>query len=258
MVDEALDEQENEFGEPEEFEAEEILELEGEDEESEQRERLSLTAQISSLLFVSPKPITLDDLAQATGKDSAVVQDAMEQVLDMYADSVHGFSVVEVAGGYQLRTAPAAAGVIRRFKPPKTRKLSRAAAETLAVIAYKQPVQRAEIESIRGVDALPTLKTLLDAKIVRVVGHENSVGRPALYGTTSRFLEVFGLRDLSELPSIRELEQLAEEPGETADWQVDLTEADFEEQNEEPSEVQILSEADDSSPAQQAQSQNAV
>lgn len=193
-------------------------EEDGEDSTNEPRVRLSLTAQISSILFVAIKPVTIEDLAEATRKDPAVVQEALDRVIDMYIDTVHGFTVVEVAGGYQLRTARAAGPVIKRYKPPKARRLSKAAAETLAVIAYKQPVQRAEIESLRGVDALPTIKTLIESKLVRIVGHENSIGNPALYGTTNKFLEVFGFRDLSELPSIRELEQLADDPGETEDW----------------------------------------
>lgn len=177
---------------------------------------LGLPAQISALLFIATAPLSIEDIARVTGSTHDAVQDALSRVQEFYIDSVHGFSLVDVNGGYQLRTASAALSVISKFRPPKAKRLSRAAAETLAVVAYKQPVHRAEIESIRGVDALPTLKTLLDSKLIRIVGKEDSVGHPALYGTTPRFLEIFGLRDLSDLPSMRDLQQFAKEPGDAS------------------------------------------
>ena len=97
----------------------------------------------------------------------------------------------------------------------RSKRLSKAAAETLAIVAYRQPVQKAEIEAIRGVDAIQTVKTLLDAKLIRIVGRDTTPGTPALYGTTDVFLEKFGLADLSELPSVRELKELESEPDES-------------------------------------------
>ena len=177
-------------------------------------EDLPLLARVSSLLFVSPRPLSIDTIAQATDATHEDVEVILAELANIYREEYHGFSLHQVGESYELRSSPKAASTIRRLIPARAKRLSRAAAETLAVIAYKQPVQRSEIEAIRGVDALPTLKTLLDAALIRVVGRDNSVGQPALYGTTTRFLERFGLRDLSELPTVRELSQLAAEPGE--------------------------------------------
>ncbi|MDR2337947.1 MAG: SMC-Scp complex subunit ScpB [Deltaproteobacteria bacterium] len=178
---------------------------------------LNLVATISSLLFVSPKPLKLETISEIVGLSVDDLEAVMEEVRGLYSDEKHGFALQKVGGGFQLRTAPAALPVIKKLKPNRGRRLSRAAAETLAVIAYKQPVQRAEIENVRGVDALPTLKTLLDAKLIRIIGKEDSVGNPVLYGTTQEFLEIFGLSDLSELPSVQEMTNLANEQGEVLD-----------------------------------------
>lgn len=179
--------------------------------------RLALTTRISSLLFVATKPLTVEQLSQSCGARAERVEKALEDVASLFDEQVHGFSLKQAAGCWQFRTIPAAATYIHRLIPKTARRLSRAAAETLAVIAYKQPVQRAEIEAIRGVDALPTLKTLIDAKLIRIVGREQSAGHPALYGTTKTFLEKFGLSDLSELPSSKELSQFFEEPGDVVE-----------------------------------------
>ncbi len=177
-------------------------------------EMFPLAARLGSILFVSPKPMTVDTLAYITKAPVNEVEEALAELALTFDPLRCGFSLCEVAGAWQLRTAPGLAKIVHALIPPKARKLSRAAAETLAVVAYKQPVQRAEIEAIRGVDALPTLKTLLEARLIRVVGTEESVGRPALYGTTQVFLEKFGLRDLSDLPPIRELLQVEADLGE--------------------------------------------
>ena len=180
----------------------------------EEEESLSPVARACALLFVAHKPVKFDALKYAAHLTTEEVEQAIAEITEMFRDETHGFSLHEVAGGYQFRTAAGAAATIKRYRPPKQRRLSKAAAETLAIIAYKQPIQRTEIENIRGVDALPTLKTLLDAKLVRIVGHEDSAGQPALYGTTEEFLEVFGLMDLAELPSLRELTEVTSDPGE--------------------------------------------
>lgn len=206
-----------------------ILELEDEEQGDEAGEvtfnapRIPLVAEVGSLLLVSSKPLTLARLTKVTGKSAEMVLGAISQIQDFYKEDVHGFTLVEVKGGFQFRTSPGAKEVVRRLYPARDRRLSKAAAETLAIVAYKQPVQRAEIESIRGVDAAPTLKTLLDSRLVRILGSEDAVGHPALYGTTDIFLEKFGLNDLSELPSLEEIERLADEPGEVPED--DFTEA---------------------------------
>ncbi len=177
---------------------------------------LPLTAELGAILFVATKPLSTERLAVLLRARSRIeeVETALLELADSLKSDVHGFSLVEVNGGWEIRTDPAAKSVIQRMIPPKAKRLSRAASETLAIIAYKQPVQKAEIESIRGVDAAPTLKTLLDARIIRIVGHDNAPGHPALYGTTNIFLEKFGLNDLGDLPTISEIQDLIEEPGE--------------------------------------------
>lgn len=201
--------------------AQEVLEVESLNEqivvEEEQLPTLKLEASIGAILFVSSKPVSVAKLAEITKATEQDVEAACEELKSRFVEELHGVILQEVAGGFQLRTSPGAAPIIRSMFPLKVRRLSRAAAETLAIIAYKQPVQRAEIEMIRGVDALPTLKTLLDAKLIRLIGREDTVGQPALYGTTPLFLERFGLNDLSELPTPRELSQLLSDPGEAAD-----------------------------------------
>ncbi len=188
--------------------------------EDEERERcvpeseLALSARLGALLFASTRPLSIETLAEAVSAEAGAVETAIESLKLVLSGDELGFSLIEVSGGYQLRSDPRAAKTVQKLIGPKGKRLSRAAAETLAVVAYKQPVQRSEIEAIRGVDALPTIKTLLDAKLIRIVGRGDAVGQPTLYGTTESFLERFGLRDLAELPPVREIEQLVEEPGE--------------------------------------------
>ena len=182
---------------------------------------------ISSLLFVAPRPISFERLLELSELSTDEVEAAIEDVKQLFNDDVHGFSLHEVSGGFQFRSAPQVAAVIKRMVPARTKRLSRAAGETLAVIAYKQPVERAEIEAIRGVDALPTLKTLIDAKLMRVIGKHDSPGHPVLYGTTAEFLERFGLTDLSALPTLHEFEQLASDPGESSNELGGESDSDF-------------------------------
>lgn len=178
---------------------------------------ISLREAVTALLFVAPRPLTAAQLAE----HCEVSTESVEEVLTILQTELNalevGYEIREIGGSWQFRTRASAARIITKLIPPRARKLSKAAAETLAVIAYKQPVPRSEIEAIRGVDALPTLKTLLDAKLIRVIGREDSVGHPALYGTTPTFLEKYGLRDLSELPTIREVVELKTEPGEVTE-----------------------------------------
>jgi hypothetical protein len=118
-----------------------------------------------------------------------------------------------VAGGYQIRTRAEFSGYLQQLRRERPLRLSQASLETLAIIAYKQPVTRAEIEDVRGVDSGAVVKTLLDRRLVRITGHREVPGRPLLYGTSKRFLEIFGLESIRQLPSLRELEELAREQG---------------------------------------------
>ena len=186
-----------------------------------------LPGAIEALLFVWGGPMTPKRLAQLVHYSEQEVTDAANELKVRLQESCSGIELVEVAEGYQLRTVGQYSQVIKNLKATKPKKLSHAALETLAIIAYRQPIVKSDIEAIRGVDATPTLKTLVDRKLVRIIGHQATVGQPALYGTTPAFLEIFGLKSLSELPSIRDLKAFSEDPGET----------EYEEQNEDDPKV---------------------
>ena len=144
-----------------------------------------------------------------------LVQDAFDAVVSAYSDESRtvgrGFLVVAVAGAYQLRTNPLCAPFIRHHLHVKPTKLSRAQLETLAIVAYRQPVTRPELEQIRGVDCGAAMKILLDKRLVRILGKKEEVGRPLLYGTSKEFLEFFKLGTLLELPTLREFQELTDE-----------------------------------------------
>jgi segregation and condensation protein B len=129
-----------------------------------------------------------------------------------YEEQGRAFEIWEVAGGYQLRTRPEYASYLRLLHRERPLRLSRAALETLAVVAYRQPVTRAEIEAVRGVEVDAVIRSLLDRQLVRIAGHREVPGRPMLYATTKRFLEVFGLGRLDDLPTLREMEELLPPP----------------------------------------------
>jgi segregation and condensation protein B len=183
-------------------------------EENENNEIISLKEMLMAFLFVSIKPIPFSELVSLTKSNIDEVNEAIELLEEEILEFDIGLELKNIGESYQLRTKPKLAKTLQRMITPKMKRLSKASAETLAVVAYKQPVSRAEIEAIRGVDALPTIKTLLDGRLVRIVGREDTPGSPALYGTTDFFLERFGLRDLSELPTIREVRELADEDSE--------------------------------------------
>ena len=166
---------------------------------------------VESLLFVTDKPVTLDQLHDATGIDRPRLEEALKQLGEIHRDGVSGIVLTEVAGGWQLRTEPESGEFVRRFLRVKPHRLTRAALETLAIIAYRQPVTRPEIEDVRGVDSGAVVKALLERRLIKILGKKDEVGRPILYGTTREFLEFFALKDLSALPSLREFHELSEE-----------------------------------------------
>lgn len=166
---------------------------------------------LESVLFVAPQSLTIDQLFEATGIDREKILPALESLQAMRRDGLSGIVLHEVAGAWQLRTAPESAEYVRRFLKVKPQRLTRAAVETLALIAYRQPVTRPEIEDVRGVDSGAVLKALLDRRLIKIVGKKEEVGRPILYGTTKEFLEFFALKDLSALPTLREFQELTEE-----------------------------------------------
>lgn len=168
-----------------------------------------------ALLFVSGHPITLDKLCEIAKAEEEDAKKALESLKKSLEDRGASIELVEINGGFQLRTKDFFAPFIQELKRTRPRRLSPAALETLAVVAYRQPVVKSDIEGIRGVDVTPTLKTLLDRRFIRIIGYQATVGQPALYGTTDQFLEVFGLRSLADLPALKDLREINEDPGET-------------------------------------------
>jgi segregation and condensation protein B len=171
-----------------------------------------LQAILESLLFVSHAPLSVDRLAGVVeGVSKSEVKQALRRLQDSYETAGRGLQIVEVAGGFQMVTRPDYAPWVKRLEKTKAaQKLSRSALESLAIIAYKQPIVRVEIEQIRGVEVSGVLRTLLERKLIRMVGRKDVPGRPIMYGTTKYFLQHFGLRDLSGLPPLRELKELGE------------------------------------------------
>jgi segregation and condensation protein B len=171
-------------------------------------------AMLEALLLASGDPLSLSRIAEASGLAKGRIKDAADRLAERYGSEESGIELVVVAEKLQLRTKAAFADQVRGLMAVKPRKLSQAALETLAVIAYQQPVVKSEVDKIRGVDVAPTIKTLLERKLVKIIGYQASVGQPALYGTTEDFLQVFGLSSLSALPAMRDLKALVKEPGE--------------------------------------------
>ncbi len=168
-------------------------------------------AVVESLLFLAEKPLAVEELRSATGIERIRIEKALDELSGHYREGVSGVVLHEVAGGWQLRSAPDTAPYARRFLRVKPQRLTRAALETLAIVAYRQPVTRPEIEDIRGVDSGAVVKALLERRLLKILGKKEEPGRPILYGTTREFLEFFALKDLASLPTLREFHELSEE-----------------------------------------------
>lgn len=165
------------------------------------------------MLFVSEVPLPLERIEELLdGCSRAEVSRLLADFQEKCRQPDRGVVVTEVAGGYRLTTKPEAASWVQRLHGSKPARLSRAALETLAIIAYKQPITKPEIELIRGVMVDGVLKTLVERDLVRILGRKPEVGRPILYGTSRSFLEYFGFKDLSELPTVKEIEALTPSP----------------------------------------------
>ncbi len=172
---------------------------------------------IESVLFAAAAPVGLRKLVDILeGPTPKEVQAALARLKEIYAPGQRGIQLLDVAGGYQFRTARENAEWVRAVFRDKPTRLGRAALETLAIIAYKQPVTRTEIEAIRGVDVDGVLSTLMARRLIKIIGRKEAVGRPLLYSTTTEFLETFGLKDVKELPSLKELGP-APDDGETSE-----------------------------------------
>ena len=169
-----------------------------------------LRAVVEAVIYVTDEPLTADQIATALEQPAAKIGQVLEELAAEYNKSEHGLTIREVAGGYKMSTKPEHHEAIRAFvknlKPPL--KLSLPALETLALIAYKQPITAPEVMEVRGVHGAGVLKTLIDRKLVATAGRKAVLGKPILYKTTKEFLVQFGLKDLSELPTLKEFEEL--------------------------------------------------
>jgi segregation and condensation protein B len=168
-----------------------------------------LAMKVEALLFVASTPVSTGALARLLGVEVRDVREALEAL--RLGCAARGVEPVEVAGGVQLRTKAEHGDLLRQFLQAKPSRLSRAALETLAIVAYRQPITRVEVEDVRGVDSGAVLRGLLERRLVRILGRKEEPGRPILYGTTPTFLELFGIKSLRELPTLREFVELSEE-----------------------------------------------
>ena len=166
-------------------------------------------AVIEALIFASDTPLSPEKIRVIFPEvEKTEIKEIIDQLVLEYNERQGGICLQEVAGGFQFRTSPELGQWIKKLKSTKPHSLSPQAMETLAIIAYKQPIVKSEIESIRGVDVGAPLKGLLDKKLIRIVGRKDVPGKPIIYGTTRKFLEVFNLKDLLDLPNLRELKEL--------------------------------------------------
>src|SRR6202165_3387607 len=172
---------------------------------------IELKSALEAIIYAADEPATIEQLAAALAEEKHVVRAALDELVGSYGSDERGIEIRAVGGGYRVYTKPQHHEVVRRFikslRPPL--RLTMPALETLAVIAYKQPVTGPEIQEIRGVNTSGVLKTLLDKRLITTAGRKAVMGRPILYRTSKEFLMRFGLSDLDELPSLKEFEQLA-------------------------------------------------
>ncbi|HIZ77063.1 MAG TPA: SMC-Scp complex subunit ScpB [Firmicutes bacterium] len=159
-----------------------------------------ITKAVEALLFVAGEPLTVKDLADYTGSDESTVESVLNDLRAFYSN--RGFYLAEIAGGYQFMTAMEMYPYVERLYRPKAQNLSRAAMETLAVIAYCQPVTRGDIENIRGVNADGIVANLLEKGLIDEIGRKDTPGKPVLYGTNRKFLQLLGLNSLEDLPPV--------------------------------------------------------
>ncbi|MEA2659676.1 MAG: segregation and condensation protein [Candidatus Binatota bacterium] len=172
-------------------------------------ERDEVKSILESLLFVADGPQSVQRFAEALESvELDLIQEILNELQSEMAGSGRGIRLVEVAGGYQLRTAKANADWVKKFLGGRPARMGRATLETLAIIAYRQPITKAEIEAIRGVDVDGVITTLLERSLIRAVARKDVPGRPFLYGTTAEFLQLFNLKDLSQLPTLKEMEDI--------------------------------------------------
>jgi segregation and condensation protein B len=181
-------------------------------------------AVLEAMLFIAGEPLGLDALKKLVELDKPRMDQLLKELVNEYSLRNAGILIVEVAEGYQMVTNPACSPYVRKLiSTAVPKRLSPSSLETIAIIAYKQPIIKAEIEAIRGVNSDGVIKTLLERRLIKILGRKEAPGRPLMYGTTHEFLQYFGLKDLSELPTLKELneidipelpEELPDDPGE--------------------------------------------
>ncbi len=166
-----------------------------------------LKAIVESLIFASVDPISVEKLANILeGRDKAAIKEALSELVEDYKVRGGGFYLEQIGGGWAFRTNSEFSPWIRRLFKIGLQRLSKAAMESIAIVAYRQPITRAELEGVRGVDSAGVLSTLMEKRLVKIVGRKEVPGRPVVYGTTKEFLETFDLKDLSCLPSLKDIQ----------------------------------------------------
>jgi segregation and condensation protein B len=217
-------------------------------------ERIDQKRILEALVLAAPEPISAARLAEIVPSCKvAEVPELIRELNEEYTKQDRAFEIWEVAGGFQLRTRAEFSGYLQQLHMQRALRLSRAALETLAIVAYRQPVTRAEVEHVRGVDVGAVLKSLMDRGLARIMGHRDVPGRPLLYGTTRRFLEIFGLESLKALPTLRELDELAREQKLVEEGALP-TEASTEDPSEEAADSEPAAEAE-TKPVQEVSSE---
>jgi segregation and condensation protein B len=222
---------------------------------------MSLKPKLEAIIYAAENPVTLEQIVQLVKESTPAenepelksqVRATLEELVTQYASAEHGIEIRQVAGGYRMATKPEQHDVVRAFakslKPPI--RLSLPALETLAVIAYKQPVTVPEISEIRGVDSGGVIGTLLDRKLITTAGRKAVIGRPILYKTTKEFLLRFGLKDVSELPSMEEFEKLVAESFQSDMYPAESSPAQDQESQTSEAAAEALASAEEQNPAE--------
>lgn len=177
-------------------------------------DRAKLKGSVEALIFASDHPVKIEKIVELLNDEFEAnlgkreIRAVIGEMSGSYEVIERGFFLAEVAGGYQFRTKTEFATIIQKLKARRPPRFGRAAMEVLAIIAYRQPITRVEVEELRGVDSGGVIRSLLDKGLIRILGRKEVPGKPMIYGTTKEFLELFGLRDLSQLPTLKEFVEL--------------------------------------------------
>lgn len=201
-------------------------------------EESNLKSAVEALIFASEKPITADQIKKVLGNlDASEVKKIIDELRNEYGSANRGMRIIEIAGGFQMITSSVFAPFLKKlFKNRYNEKLSKPALESLAIIAYKQPLTKAEIESLRNVNVDGVMKSLIDKNLIRICGRKKVPGRPFVFGTTREFLEHFGLKSLDDLPKMEDFTVMAEEK-ELQDSIEPLIQGDAKEKENEPEKI---------------------